>query len=376
VMAVVSDHKLPEGNSWRAYVQSRTDYYAFGAAMPGRSGGAGYRYGFGGQERAHEFGRDTYAYEARMYSALLGRWMSVDPLAVKYPAWSSYNYCLNNPIIFVDKDGRDTWYYTQSGLYLGRVKNDLPNSVRVMNENIRSLFSHLNSSMQNQIRPFDRVPYRPLTTSEFEYMHKNSVEYMLDDLLVAYNTSMNIRNRQGFMGSEIGLYLMAVDNPSGGEMVTFADNLYITDKEETTVRLHSSGNANNKAKGLYLSLSQETLSKIVSYFHTHPMIGDIRDYYHGPSDSDYFVQIHNSLNTNPGFKGKKYFSLVIDEDNVYFFYHQTSDYDKKFHNQRTTGEKRYGGAHKVITIDRSDIPKRSPRTVLSDSNKSFVDDKK
>jgi hypothetical protein len=35
------------------------------------------------------------------------RWLSVDPLADKYPGWSPYNYCLNNPLKYVDPDGKD-----------------------------------------------------------------------------------------------------------------------------------------------------------------------------------------------------------------------------------------------------------------------------
>jgi len=44
---------------------------------------------------------------ARVYDARLGRWLSVDPLAHKYTAWSGYNFVMDNPIIFIDPDGKE-----------------------------------------------------------------------------------------------------------------------------------------------------------------------------------------------------------------------------------------------------------------------------
>ena len=52
---------------------------------------------------------DYYPYEARMYDNVTGRWGTPDPLTEKYKSMSPYNYCLNNPVMFVDPDGRKVW---------------------------------------------------------------------------------------------------------------------------------------------------------------------------------------------------------------------------------------------------------------------------
>mgnify|MGYP003873837343 CR=1 FL=1 len=46
-----------------------------------------------------------YDYGARFYDPAVGRFLSVDPLAEKYPGMSSYNYVGNNPINNIDMKG-------------------------------------------------------------------------------------------------------------------------------------------------------------------------------------------------------------------------------------------------------------------------------
>jgi len=53
-----------------------------------------------------------YYYGARYYAPQVSTWLSVDPLSEKYPAFSPYNFTMNNPVRLVDADGKEgeDWY--------------------------------------------------------------------------------------------------------------------------------------------------------------------------------------------------------------------------------------------------------------------------
>ncbi len=76
--------------------------------MPGRSYNAHtYRHGFTGHEKESDLAEGIYTTEYRLYDARVGRWLSVDPLFEKYVGMSPYNYCMLNPVMMVDPDGRE-----------------------------------------------------------------------------------------------------------------------------------------------------------------------------------------------------------------------------------------------------------------------------
>jgi RHS repeat-associated protein len=72
------------------------------------TGGDRYRFGFNGMEKDNEMKGvgNSLDFGARMYDSRLGRWLSMDPLTVRYPHVSPYAFVGNSPISLVDPDGK------------------------------------------------------------------------------------------------------------------------------------------------------------------------------------------------------------------------------------------------------------------------------
>ena len=95
-------------------VQAR-DYYPFGMVMADRSyESEAYRYGFNGKEKDDEWQGEgnSQDYEFRTYDPRLGRFLSIDPLAAKYPWYTPYQFAGNKPIWAVDVDGLEDAIFT------------------------------------------------------------------------------------------------------------------------------------------------------------------------------------------------------------------------------------------------------------------------
>ncbi|WP_159242633.1 RHS repeat domain-containing protein [Tenacibaculum maritimum] len=123
VINIVSDRKIiddkganlydtPSGKtnlSFNPEIIGYNDYYPFGMLVPNRHGQAdSYRYGFNGMEKDDELKGEgnSYDFGARMHDPRIGRWFAVDPLRNKAPGITPYRFGLNNPIKYLDPDGK------------------------------------------------------------------------------------------------------------------------------------------------------------------------------------------------------------------------------------------------------------------------------
>ena len=92
-------------------VVERNDYYPFGKRWnDGSSPLASNRHRYNGKEEQAFLGLPYTDYGARQYDPDAGIWHGMDKLSEKYYPVSPYAFCGNNPLVFIDLDGRDSVY--------------------------------------------------------------------------------------------------------------------------------------------------------------------------------------------------------------------------------------------------------------------------
>ena len=84
-------------------------YYPFGLELAGirKVNKLEHKFTCNGKEKQEEFGLNWLDYGARNYDASLGRWFGVDEKAEKYYPMSPYAYVVNNPLKFIDPNGKE-----------------------------------------------------------------------------------------------------------------------------------------------------------------------------------------------------------------------------------------------------------------------------
>jgi RHS repeat-associated protein len=129
----------------RQRIKEQKDYYPFGKEHENANlMSSTNRWGYNGKEKQIVGNLNYLDYINRMYDPEIGRWFVQDPLQEKYYSWSSYNYCMNNPVKYVDPDGREK-YYAIDGSYLGQVGTNT--DIRVINSTLTN--TQANTHIQN-----------------------------------------------------------------------------------------------------------------------------------------------------------------------------------------------------------------------------------
>jgi RHS repeat-associated protein len=127
---------LHNGSSYS--IAQENFYYPFGGRIstlssdPISLGSNKNRYMYNGKEFNDHMGLNWYDYGARFYDAQIARWHSVDPLAEKYYSISPFVYAANNPILFIDPDGRYIEYFDNEA---NRWRRLSPSSTRQPTDN-------------------------------------------------------------------------------------------------------------------------------------------------------------------------------------------------------------------------------------------------
>ena len=110
-----------------------------------------YSYVSNGKEKDAETG---YGYSGARYMdhELMTMWLSVDPMADKYPSISPYAYCTWNPVKLVDPDGcMIDDYFSYEGTYLGSDDAETKN-VRIISEfSWNSLIQDENGNVEHDL---------------------------------------------------------------------------------------------------------------------------------------------------------------------------------------------------------------------------------
>jgi RHS repeat-associated protein len=83
---------------------------------------------FNAKELDEESG--MYYYEARYYAP--PTFISRDPLFEKYPFMSPYAYCANNPVKYIDPDGRHEYEFDKKGYHVRTIENTDADILRIV----------------------------------------------------------------------------------------------------------------------------------------------------------------------------------------------------------------------------------------------------
>ena len=212
----------------------------FGMVMPGRNWTAatatGYGFGFNGKLKDDDImgSSNSYDFGARIYDARIAKWLSCDPAQCEYPHTSTYAFALNNPLIFLDPDGKRVYYaggasfkpdknYRQENFhtrYIGIISAITNNNIHVIKGDRRNSIAAAYWAEVNGSRPISKAE---LTKPDNRYLLNAVNEIMAD-----YNNISNSKEPINLIGSSYGSVVIAQAALAIAETGQFVNSVTLT----------------------------------------------------------------------------------------------------------------------------------------------------
>jgi RHS repeat-associated protein len=205
-----------------------------------------------------------YDYGARMYDPALGRWFVIDIMNEKHTDYSPYAYVYNNPVLYTDQFGLDTFIIDTRGRF---ADNSLPSEendviIKVSNEERRN----------------NRINYK--RDGSLRNSHKTSNGFEQGSISVRPRTRTNssgkttfietgIRTRNNFQAEDVFNFL--ADNTSVEySKIEFSN---ITSIQNLITTSHQPGLEPYGSRFTYQLSESNNSFTLISHTHNHPSSG-------------------------------------------------------------------------------------------------------
>ena len=178
-------------------------YYARGGAWGDVCTAPGFQsYKYCGKYLDRKHGLDLYDYGARLYDPAAAFWTSPDPLCEKYYNISPYAFCNNNPVTFIDPDGRK-WKTLEDKEKATRIQEismfhvrSLEKAIQKIKRKIEVANSDISLSEKARNRKIKRYKEN---LSELQYK-KNLLSHLHDGISILENSSQTYAYKRIYNG--------------------------------------------------------------------------------------------------------------------------------------------------------------------------------
>lgn len=240
-------------------------YYPFGLLFGESKDPETQKFKYNGKEYDRNHGLDMYDYGARFYDPGICRFTTMDPMCEKYYHLSPYIYCGNNPVNYVDPDGKDDYEINQDGY----IKN-----ITSFWEKIKTFFGYSNGND----RIFIKGNNNPILTFPEGTIVKMKNGSQYSKFEISDKTKAEEAFKAIISNSDVEWALVRhIDTSNSGS------SLIVNNHKDQDVSISATFADMYKKRGEYISLFE----------HSHPLQKDYRKYgipnipfYYPPSPED------------------------------------------------------------------------------------------